>query len=120
MSERKRFISGWAKFGAASAGRVRLREVWPWDGRWMEERSLTVASPLRFALGIEVGAVVCHRTYRPAGFLAVKQEGPPNGGRIPFQAGNRRCLGVDPSFGNNILDNSAPKGVALGVRRERP
>ena len=62
-----------------------------------EERSLTVASLLRFALGIEVGAVVCHRTCRPAGLLAVKQESPPNGGRIPFQAGNRRCLGVDPS-----------------------
>ena len=62
-----------------------------------EERSLTVASLLRFALGIEVGAVVCHRTYRPAGLLAVKQESPPNGGRIPFQAGNRRCLWVDPS-----------------------
>ena len=63
-----------------------------------EERSLTVASLLRFVLGIEVGAVVCHRTYRPAGLLAVKQESPPNGGRIPFQAGNRRCLWVDPSF----------------------
>ena len=42
-----------------------------------EERFLTVASPLRFALGIEVGAVVCHRTYRPTGFLAVKQESLP-------------------------------------------
>ena len=75
-----------------------------------EERSLTVASLLRFGLGIEVGArfglgmdlgfVVVefvHRTYRPAGLLAVKQESPPNGGRIPFQAGNRRCLWVDPS-----------------------
>ncbi len=26
-----------------------------------------------------------------------KQENPPNGGWIPIQAGNRRCLGVDPS-----------------------
>ena len=56
MSERKRFISGWAKFGAASAGRVRLREVWPWDGRWMEERSLTVASLWRWSIRIELGA----------------------------------------------------------------
>ena len=73
-----------------------------------EERSLTVASLLRFALGIEVGAkfgpgmdvgcggcrlrvvrgqprmAVPFKTYRPACLLAVKQENPPNGGRIPF------------------------------------
>ena len=38
-----------------------------------EERSLTVASLLRFVLGIEVGAVVCHRTYRPAGGFPSKR-----------------------------------------------
>ena len=34
-----------------------------------EERSLTVASLLRFALGIEVGVVVCHRTDARRAFL---------------------------------------------------
>jgi hypothetical protein len=49
-----------------------------WAGELAKKRSLTVASLLRLDKRIEV----LYR--RPTGFLAVKQENPPNGGRIPF------------------------------------